>query len=333
MKPDKIILSHPFSGSLYAFFTEQIAHAVDDNPHHPYYRTLYGKNFRELTDLTLTLTLLYRNIIIAPADNHMPDSEQCYDHKSREYANPELGIYSDWGDRDDVIEDIEEKVQKDLKDGVIQTVLRRVPQMAQRQILIDTRYEMHLASQHQCPVLCSGGRRRIIQRLVELDAAEKQVDFVAGSSIQMVEEYIDISGLMFNPKSLDALYDLRTDKDLRGYADAFVSVMHNFRVEKDVRSRLLLLIRESLDKANLADKISGFFDITSTVLNMVGLIPIVGPAVTVGEIGASGVSSIAKRVQRRQEWYQFGPQVQRLLSLDQIRSTIEEELSRATDEL
>jgi hypothetical protein len=92
MLPSKIVLSHPFSGSLYAFFTEQMAGSDFLHLDHPYYKTLYGKSFREVRDITLTLTTIYPKIILIPADNHLPDT---FIHGSDEDYDPDLGISSE----------------------------------------------------------------------------------------------------------------------------------------------------------------------------------------------------------------------------------------------
>jgi len=68
MKKSKIVLSYPFSGSLYAFFTKEVGKQnVSGMLSHPYYKNLFGRNYEKLYELTLTLSVLYDEIIILPA--------------------------------------------------------------------------------------------------------------------------------------------------------------------------------------------------------------------------------------------------------------------------
>ncbi|WP_420645604.1 hypothetical protein [Candidatus Leptofilum sp.] len=321
---NQIILSYPFSGSLYAFFADELgAHHTDSN--HPYYLTLYGKNYRELLDLSLTLAVLYKEIIIKPVDNPLPDMASW--ETERGYENKELGIYSPFEDWYSAQGEITDQVNKDMSDSVINTILRRVPKQNWQQILRDTRYEIRLAKMYGCPVICSGGRRALIQRMAELDESNREVGTVSESSLKAIEDYIDISGLIFNPRTLDSVYELKADKDLRSYADDFVSLVHGFKDESNVKQRLLELIHESINKSGISAKAAGFFDATSTVLEVIGLIPILGNVTSLAGIVSSGASYGAKKYQRKQEWYQLTPQIHKTLSTNQIISRVAEELN------
>ncbi len=138
---------------------------------------------------------------------------------------------------------------------------------------------------HDCPIICSDGRRLLIQRLLQLDVIEGKVQLVDASSIRAVEEYVDISGLILNPRDLDALYTLKTCRDLRTYAKGFVEVVHGFRNEPDARRKLLELMREAIAKSEVAANAKGIFNSSSTVLSFLGLVPIVGTAAGVVGIG------------------------------------------------
>lgn len=75
----KVLISHPFSGALYAFFTEHLAEYRTRPPGprepHPYYRTLFGDRFPEYQEVALTLALLFDEIVIVPADSHLPPDD------------------------------------------------------------------------------------------------------------------------------------------------------------------------------------------------------------------------------------------------------------------
>ena len=90
---NSIILSYPYAGALYRYFTNEIADYKIESPiTHPYYKTLYGTNYDQYINLTLSFLLLYDNVWLAPADNHMPKSK--IDPDSRGFIE-ELGLHAD----------------------------------------------------------------------------------------------------------------------------------------------------------------------------------------------------------------------------------------------
>lgn len=324
MTISKVILSHPYSGSLYAYFREQeTKRPSEEILSHPYYRTLYGKNFRKYTDFVLTLSLLYPNIILPPADAHLPSIHKYRGSGQDGYYNPDLGLITSWEDRGEINVEIHEKVERDLNDKVILKILQKVPRFSKEQILLDTHVDMYLASKYQCPIICSGGRKQIITRLVELD--DMDTDVVRSSSIEMLQEYMKISGLLFDPKNIEVLYALKADKEIKEYAEGFVKIMHGFSGSQDTRKQLLILIREAMNKAIIANNISGVFDVISNFLGIIG-IGATNPIVSVADLTADGISQIAQKRSIKQEWFQFGPEVKKFLSLAEFDLAIEKEL-------
>ncbi len=149
-------------------------------------------------DCSLTLAILYKDIIIAPVDNPLPDFEHWSTEKG--YENKELGIYSPWLDWNNARDEIAEQIKHGpVRLGRLALILRKIPRHSWWQILSDTRYEMRFAKLYGCPVICSGGRRALIQRLAETDRINDKVKLVSKSSINVIEDYIDISGLIFTP--------------------------------------------------------------------------------------------------------------------------------------
>jgi hypothetical protein len=329
MFTDKIILSHPFSGSLYAFFADELGahhYTISD---HPYYLTLYGKHYQDLTDLSLTLALLYKEIIIAPADNPLPDYDRW--RTERGYENEELGIYSSWDYLRNEKGEIDYQVNRDESDSIINKILRKIPKHSWWQILSDARYELLLARLYRCPVLCYGGRRALIQRLAEIDAENGDINLIAETSVQAINYYLEISGLIFHPRNIESLYILKKDKDLRSYADSFVSVMHGFKNEPNVKQQLLELAQESMGKTSISSKVVGFFNAFANVLSLFGLIPVLGTATSIAGIASTSVSYGAKQFQEKHEWYQLTPQIKKTLDLAQLTSCVDEELKRTRE--
>lgn len=71
---NKVILGHPFAGSLYKFFENQLSEYPHKEPiQHPYYRDLFGRSYDYWNDLTFALFTIFDEIIIPPADANIPD--------------------------------------------------------------------------------------------------------------------------------------------------------------------------------------------------------------------------------------------------------------------
>ena len=323
MLPERVILSHPFSGSLYAFFSDELG-AGHTQSESSYYRTLFGKDYRKLTDLALTLTVIYKTLVIPPVDIPLPDYEKWQTDYG--YENKDLGILYHHPRERGWYGEIDSLIETDMNDAVVQRILHNVPKHSWFQILRDARYEIKLAYVFECPVLCSQGRRALIQRLLESDYESGRIDIVNSSVVAAVEEYVDIAGLVFNPRNIQGLYDLKTDNDLRQYANSFASTIHEFHNEPNVRRRLLELMRDSIGKSAIARSTVGFLDASSTILGFVGLLPVLGTISTIGGIATSGTSYGAKKYQQKHEWYQLAPRILETLTLKQIEKRIETEL-------
>ena len=330
MIPDRVVLSHPFSGSLYAFLSDELGATHTKSPS-SYYRTLFGKDYQKLTDLALTLSVVYKTIVIPPVDIPLPEYNLW--RTDYGYENKDLGILYHCP-RDDVwYGAINELVKMDQNDPVICQILHSVPKHSWHLILRDTRYDIRLARTFQCPVLCSKGRRALIQRLIEMDISSGEIRTVGESAVKAVEEYVEITGLTFKPRSIEALHDLKTDKDLRSYADAFVSMIHGFRDQTDVRKQLLELMRDSINKSRIARSATGLFDGSSTVLGFLGLVPvpILAAISSIGGIATSGASFGAKQYQHKHEWYQLSSRIHETLTTKQIEKRIAKELNDLTN--
>lgn len=218
----------------------------------------------------------------------------------------------------------EEPVTEDLEDAVIRKVLRRVPTSSRRQILENTRHEILLAARHSCPIVCFGGRRALIERILTREAEHMIYD---PASLSFAEEYLDLVGIIFNPRDFDILCELKHDKQMRRYAKSFLAAMDSSRNKRLARREMLLAMRAALESSKLAAQLSGVVDGSSKVLSIGGLIPFVSTFAGFGSIAVDGSSSIIRNRAKRHDWVEFGPQVTHLSSLKAIENMIEAELS------
>ena len=94
MKETKILLSHPFSGAMYAFFESYIQGRDVTDVKHPYYKVLYGKKHVYYRDIAMTLSLMFDRVYLSPADATLPDKESHSEDGS--YFHKDTGIGTDW---------------------------------------------------------------------------------------------------------------------------------------------------------------------------------------------------------------------------------------------
>lgn len=144
----------------------------------------------------------------------------------------------------------------------------------------------------------------------------------------MAEEYLSLMGVLFEPRDLETLLDLKSNKGLRSYADSFVTSMESFRTSENVRRDMLLAMQTAINSAELSGKVAGVFDGSATVLSAVGLIPGIGTVASALGLGAAAATKLSEKKERSQKWYEFGPQVRRFSSLRALEKEIETELGR-----
>lgn len=324
MNQNKIILGQPFAGALYAYFHKQLKPEYGLPLDHPYYATLYGRNFAQLTDLTLTFTLLHPEIILVPADEVMPDYRQYL--SGSDYYHPDLGFSSSWSDALSIKDELDESIDRALGDSVVMSMLEGEVEHACKQILRDAYTEMYLADKHNCQILCSDARKDLLRRLIALDSDQRSEKFIGSQQIEITRQYIKLSGLLFNPATLDILYELKSDKDIRTYANSFRNVMNDIHPSGDVRKKLLTELRAAMEKAEISRRVSGYFNNTSTVLSVVGLIPILGNIASIGDLATDGLSRASGRYAEKLEWYELGNRIRSVTALHEIRKAIETEL-------
>src|SRR5260370_27311852 len=161
--PKKVVISQPFSGSLYAFFDKHLGGSMTRNGGRPalaYYRGLYGSNYQRFTELSLTLLVLFPDVLIAPADNRMPDLRKC--ETGGDYRNPSLRLYTSWKELLDIQPQLGSQISEDLHDSRIRKVLFPLPPAAKRQVLLNARYDIYLAMVNDCPIISAGCQREVI---------------------------------------------------------------------------------------------------------------------------------------------------------------------------
>jgi hypothetical protein len=313
----EIIFGHPYSGALLAFFSDELggsrSHTHSSNS---YYRTLYGKNYEDYVELALTFILLYDTVWITPADNHMPTSKLA---PNRNDFIEELGLHADWEDlRGDSVERKKhiDRYLADVELGRILTNLK-VPRHAWPQIVDSAVYEADLSARRRCPILCSVGRKVLIQRLVEIDAPAMHPAFSQINETQFVDFYRQDAGLAFRPKSLDMLMEVKQDAAVRNYGSQFIAIATALPVDEAVsRRRVRELVREAIEKERVASLFSGTLRWAGRALSFMH-----SPLA----VAAGAGSYIASRCESAASWYEFAGSIHRATSLAAFKKGLDDE--------
>ena len=251
----KVLLSHPFSGALYAFFAE---HAENR-------RRSHGTRTRTTAPyMAITSCLPGPRAHPRPAlRGHRDRPGGCASTKGRQlvdehadYDYRELGLHTEWDG--DLSEELDDLAKSDVEDEVAKRVLHRVPESSRLQILRDCRHEIHLAQKHNCPIVCVGGRRLIIEQMIRKARASSTL--YNPQAVVMAEQYVQLTGPIFDLPNVEAFADLKSNRELRTYAQAFLHAMSRLNDGPATRHGLLVAMREAISSAAVAKRAAGIFD-------------------------------------------------------------------------
>jgi hypothetical protein len=329
MKSNDAILSYPFSGPLYSLLSGSVGddHAQSNSM---YYKTQVGINRERITDMALTLAVIYDNIIM-PGVN-MPLLGEAKYLANGMYHNIELGIkcypldsYSQFPGYHETTSII----SSNLADTHVQKLLRKVPRHGQPQILNQAHDEIRLAILTGTRVLCSPGRSLLIKRLLELNYIDRHIEASNRVIIEAVKLYKEIFGFIFSPASIEEFHVIKTDHLIRDYARRFTDTIHGFNTTESTHQQLADAMETAINTADIAEKVSGVFSYTSTVMGIAGLLPIVGMVPGAIGIASDVLAKGTESAQKRNEWYQLAPKIAEKRSQRQIHDFIASHRAKA----
>lgn len=312
MNKDHIVLSHPFKGALFAFFDEQITGGtnIKSIAYHSYYKSLYGKKFRELIDITLTLFIIFEKIYLVPADNPMPSPELSYSKDG--YINESLGLISPHDIYIGEYDDLNEIIERDLNDPFIQRAFTaaKIHPNNRRFLLEDIRKEMALSISMDSPILCTSLRKGIIKRLITIDNLDidKKSTYKL-NTIEFIEDYINITGLLLKARSIDDLQFIKSSKNVRRYSQSFRELLNSQNADLTSKDKSKILLKEAIEYNDIIEKSQGYFELTGKIVNYFEMIP--GAELAMKTI--SGLSNAltfgSNQIKKNYEWYNLAPQI------------------------
>ena len=298
---NKIILGHPFAGSLYKFFENQLSKHPHEEPIlHPYYRDLFGSSYNHWNDLTFALFTIFDEIIIPPADADIPNYNKYIVNDT--YRNKELGLYFSW--KDFFTDEIREQVAKDLENPHIHNFLHQYSIEEKIGILEYVRLYINLSKKYNCPVLCGGEYQKLFSYLTSSNKSYLSDDVLSNNvNVVFTQTHLNLNITAFNISSLDTLYELKSDKEIKAYAKSYRKIIHQYGSTTQTETAIKDLLQTSLSKNMFYNKVSSILDTSSLVCSYAGLMPIIGMPFSILSLGSTHLSTAFKN--NKYNWYQL----------------------------
>lgn len=325
----EVILGHPFSGALYAYFADELqgehSHTQSSSG---YYKTLYGADFNNYVELALNFLLLYRHAWITLADTPVPLTPLMPKDQSE---IPELGLRIGYYNEEQsgiTYTEHRENISRLAADPKVAHLLGRVlkiPRTAWALILDSAVYEASLSAHKRIPLLCSRGRRTLIQRLVEIDKPSLHPLLPDLHQVKFIDSYRKLTGLALKPLNLDDLMAVKFDNAVRQYGDTFIEIAHS---DAEVHGpatpqRVAQLIREAMETEVVSKRFAGGLNWLGKMLRVVHE-PLLA--------GVSQVSAkLAKHDSDQAGWYAFSGAIDHAVQKNQLRQRVDDILKNAGD--
>jgi len=317
----KVILSHPFSGSIHWWFGQLRGVIGDQALKHPnsgYYRSLYG-DIDTYFDIALASLVIFDDVVLPAADAAFPGEGG---------RIPELNIVTDWEPTRHAIELYDSHEEQLNADPGIGTILRRVPRNAWWMALQNAIADIVLSRENDAPVICSRGRKALIDRLVALEIVPRlQQDIaLARASRTMasdLEDYVTVAGLLFRAENLDSLASIKWSERVREYAGEFQRVLVSTASQPELGG-LYEHIATAWTAVESGESIASAFSAASRSFSVVSLIPGAGTVTGALGIAADAASAAVGRRNERLRWFQLGPEISRYQSLRDLQARLHE---------
>lgn len=315
----KIVLGFPYDGALLwllsaeQHYYKSIKESYDGS--HPYYLTLFGKNHNLLIDKTVSLSLLYDEIYLAPTDIFLPEREKYSDQSGSGYANQDWGIFTNF----QWVEDVDQwgdGLTLLGKDRVISRILSKVPFRARRQIIHDAINQVHIANQFDTAILAIPSYLKLCRRINKLTNPKgkelKTINSITPSSA--IEKVFEISSLKFEIENLEDFVTLKKSNSIRDYSNSFRNYITELPNGKIDETRLFEAMLDAINRDEISSKISGGFSLFTTLISIFSWIP----GSQFFGLASDGISRVSKSYSDNKKWWLLAPEVSKELTKKRI---------------
>lgn len=321
MIPDEVIPAFPYEGGFYWFAGASTTRHSRD---HPYYRVLYGPDPDRTSVRAAALTCLFERIVIAPADHALPDWQTHL--TARNYENADLRLSMSWDDNEWAPENV--AIAKAVHgDPELRRLLESHPlftrnEEAQHHLLCRSALQVRLSSTTGALILGDEFFQAVyrhiapwVSRLVHDEAGVEP----GPRSIALSETFLDVLSLDFAPSDIDAFAAIRGSDEISDYTRAFRKAIGAAQEAGHLRSNLLRLMREAMESERVSQMAAGALETTGSIVNLAGLVPVIGTIASITGAGADVVGRVATRKAESHRWYLLGSKMREIALRDLLK--------------
>lgn len=327
MAKDAIVLGYPYWNAFYWLSSAEswrnlkLKGAYEGS--HSYYQNLYHVDDIAMIDEVASITLLYDRIILSPADCPLPDQEKFYSNNS--YINPELGIHSS-GLSDDKRQAKEDFVDRMTIPDHLFLYFDSNQRHHLNHILMDMVSQVVLAFENECPLVV-GKKYLEVYKFIGLSLQKGIAENIsAGSKVAGgIKTIQKVTGFQFELQSFEEFKELRNDKNIKDYANNLQKNLTNpSRIEVSDEAALLKSMLEAMNTEKINSKISKGLDVSSSILGLAGMIPILGTATGIAGIAADGANKLLARKIEANNWWSIFPKISEKLTVHRVEKRLKE---------
>ncbi len=330
----KAVLGFPYSGGMYGLLARENPHGSIDFKGYDYMEGLYGIDPDSLAIPTTNLAILFDEVLLTPADTHLPDFNQTPDSFGF-LRNEELGIAmsADWDSWTEANRIAEELAQRHLiREALAEVGLPHEGYKAAHtisQIIM----QIKVATEQQAAIVAGDGVHdavELIFRFVKDEVSSTTAMMTEPLQVAMNNRKFAMVGLDLECKSLVEFADVKNNEEVRRYAGDMNSALHTAAMSSDPNLVFQSAIDRAMKSRKLLKRARGMFEtigITSTLASTAASIS--GAASSNLSLGLRGIglaSFLARkhlgRTEESQSWYLLGAKMKEVSIEQRLRNSV-----------
>lgn len=318
--PSAVIPAYPYEGAFFWFLADERARNFNSN----YYQTLYGPQKEGIAVRAAALSCLFPEIILAPADAPLPDIQSCT--VDRLYRHPDLRISMNWKEHE--WSELNKEIARVAgRDPAVRKAVAALPHIGedhdkQHHFLCRLVLQNRLASATEATLVGNSAFQQISALTTPwIGSVAGTADNTGGqpTKLSISEQALDVVGLNFAPATLDGFAAIRASAAIKDYATSFREVLASAASAPDLEPKLLQLMREAMDSADIAKQVAGGFSTAGSALGVLGFIPFAGTAASIMGLGTDASARTAEKVAEKKSWYLIGAKMQEVAIRDLLK--------------
>jgi hypothetical protein len=316
---NKIVLGFPYAGALLWLISaeEHYGKGIYDkyDGSHPYYKTLFGKRHNAIINETVSLTLLFDKIYLAPSDTYYPGRDKFYNDQM--YHNKDLGLLTNW---DWNVREWDKDIDILLNDPLITSILSKVPKNSRRQVLWDVINQISISNTFETAIFAIPSYLKLCQRVNKIrnPTANDLKEISSTAPQQALNKVFELSSLKFSITKLDEFIFLKQSKGVKEYSSSFRNYVTSLPSGNLDETKMLEAMMNAINNDEISSKISGGLSLASTVTGVISLIPFVGTVGGIVGLATDGSSRTATAISNKNKWWLLAPEISKQLSKKRI---------------